>query len=394
MITSGEFNNYRESFNEPKSMQQAREKAFSLFTKSKLPSFKYGLNISIRPKSFDLKKLPLNKTPTPKVMIDIQNQKGINYFQGRNRGKEHEDRINEFLGDDWKTKEDDHQLYHFHHAFVNDFLCIHLEKDTELKHPIRITYDIEKGPVITNIFIKAEKGAKATILLEKKGDEVEYVGEEIRVIAEPQSKVDIVSFQNLSKETINIQRRKAKTQNEARVDIIDVMLGSSFTKNDVTSILKGQGSYGEIVGVFLASDQQRLDISTSSIHEGKATVSDIVTKGVITDEAKALSRGLVKINENASEANGYEQQDALLLSEKAEADAIPNLEINNNDVKCSHGSTIGQINKEQLFYLQTRGLTKKQAEKKIVEGYFSPIIAKFKNKVIQENVEKAIAKAL
>ena len=107
-----------------------------------------------------------------------------------------------------------------------------------------------------------------------------------------------------------------------------------------------------------------------------------------------MSRGLVKINKNAPGSNGYETQDALLLSNKAEADAIPNLEINNNDVKCSHGSTVGQVDEDKLFYLMTRGLTKDEASQKIVEGYFTPVLDMFHDPNIKEQVHKTILEGL
>ena len=99
------------------------------------------------------------------------------------------------------------------------------------------------------------------------------------------------------------------------------------------------------------------------MHNAKNTTSKIITKGVLNNKSKALSRSLVKIKENAPKSNGYEKQEALLLSENAEADAIPYLEIDNNDVKCSHSSAVGQIDKDVLFYMMSRGLNESEAKK-------------------------------
>ena len=141
-------------------------------------------------------------------------------------------------------------------------------------------------------------------------------------------------------------------------------------------------------------DLYTYDLYTSSLHNAKNTTSKIITKGVLNNESKALSRSLVKIKENAPKSNGYEKQEALLLSKNAEADAIPYLEIDNNDVKCSHSSAVGQIDKDVLFYMMSRGLNKSEAKKKIVEGYFSPILELLSNQEIQDKINKKITNSL
>ena len=134
-------------------------------------------------------------------------------------------------------------------------------------------------------------------------------------------------------------------------------------------------------------------VYTSSIHNAPNTFSNIITKGVLNHKSKALSRGLVKIQKNAAGSNGYEKQDTLLLTDTAEADAIPNLEIDNNEVKCSHGSTIGQLDAEKMFYLMSRGLNEEMAMQKIVEGYFMPVLDLFEDKV-KEKIHNLILKSL
>ena len=107
-----------------------------------------------------------------------------------------------------------------------------------------------------------------------------------------------------------------------------------------------------------------------------------------------MSRSIIKIEEGASDSDGYEKQDALILSENAEADAMPQLEIKNPNVKCSHGSTIGQIDKEKIFYLMSRGLDIEKAKKKIVEGYFNNTLEQIENVKIREKIKKIIGKKL
>ena len=110
----------------------------------------------------------------------------------------------------------------------------------------------------------------------------------------------------------------------------------------------------------------------------------------MTGSGKCLYRGLVKINRNAFGSNGYQKEDTLLLSEEAAADSIPNLEIDNNDVKCTHGASIGRIDREKLFYMKSRGLNEEQATREYVKGFFEPLIQRIQIKDLRDNMHKMI----
>ncbi|MDA1197023.1 MAG: Fe-S cluster assembly protein SufD [Nanoarchaeota archaeon] len=387
------FDDFQKTFDEPKCIKDYRKNAFNLFEKAPYPLFRHGLTISLRPQT-SLRDLQPNPNPKTNIKVETSNCQGIRYFQGRDIGKTAKDgekRIKLFTTKDWAIPKEAEKLYTFNQAFTNNFLLLHITK--EIKKPIIVTIEADEGPLNTTIFIHAEKNSKATILLRKEG-KLHYMGEETRILAESNAHITFASLQTLSEKTFQVTSRQAITKNDAEVHFVDASLGSQFTKAHITTNLQGKGSSSTNTAVYLARNNQRLDLSTDSIHTGEHTTSNIVTKGVINDQAKALSRGLVKINKKASGANGYETQDALLLSDQAEADAIPNLEIYNPDVKCSHGSTVGQIDKDTLFYLMSRGLNKKQAIQKIVEGYFTPIYSKFKDEQLATQVQNAVVEAM
>ena len=131
-------------------------------------------------------------------------------------------------------------------------------------------------------------------------------------------------------------------------------------------------------------------MAVNSIHNGPHTWSDIFTKGALTGSSKCLYRGLVKIKENAFGSNGYQKEDTLLLSEDAVADSIPNLEIDNNDVRCTHGASIGKIDMEKMFYMKSRGLNEEQATWKYVKGFFEQLIPKIQIEHLRDNMHKMI----
>lgn len=117
------------------------------------------------------------------------------------------------------------------------------------------------------------------------------------------------------------------------------------------------------------------------------TKSDMVSRGIVDDESKNIYRGKIRAEPNTKGIDGYQKHDVLILNNNAEADAIPELEIETDDVKCSHGATIGKVNKDQLFYLRSRGLSKEEATKMIIKGFFEPLI-----KMIPESSQELILK--
>jgi len=262
--------------------------------------------------------------------------------------------------------------------------------------PLEIHQLISDKILVSTICILAPPHAEAKIIFYKTGtgDIPVYCSEDMRIISQRESNIEFISIQNLPFTHNLMQRRIAKLEKDAHLLWTDVVLGSNYTKSEIITHLCGEGANTLNQVLFLANTKQRFDIYTASIHVAPHTTSNIITKGVVNDQAKVLSRGLVHIKQNATGSNGYEKQDALLLSNDAEADAIPNLEIENHDVKCSHGSTVGQVDADQLFYLMSRGLSKNLAQQKIIEGYFIPILEVFTDDSLKKKIHASIMQAI
>ena len=153
------------------------------------------------------------------------------------------------------------------------------------------------------------------------------------------------------------------------------------------TFLDGENAESCSQGILFGDNEQCFDVSTETIHTASRTKCNMMTKVVLNDNAKAVYRGLVRVNPKAVKCEGYQKNDTILLSENAEADAVPNLEIENNDVKCSHGATISQIDEMKLFYMMSRGIDEKSAKKQIVEGFFDPILANIENDKIKDDIK-------
>ena len=393
-ITKNQFTKFAEQSTEPEWFTEYRLNSFLNSQKTNYPTFRYGLNINIKPSDFDFSEVKPNNIENSLIKIDYDKNEA-EIFSSNQLNFLDESKIKPFLTKEWVNKEDKNKIFYFNQAFANDFLFIKIPKNTELKNPIEINYDINDSTFISNIFVFVEENAKAKIILNKSTQEKSnYISETVKIIAKENSQIDFITIQNLNNKTINIQDRKSIGKRDSKVSWVDLCLGAQYTKSQIISNLNESGADTNNTVLFLGSGVQQYDIYTSSLHNAKNTTSKIITKGVLNNESKALSRSLVKIKENASKSNGYEKQEALLLSEDAEADAIPYLEIDDDDVKCSHSSAVGQIDKEKIFYLMSRGLNKSEAKKKIIEGYFSPILELLSNKELKSNINKKINNAL
>lgn len=382
---------------EPELIREKRRQAFLHLPRAPLPSFRYGLQIMVAPDKFDFAGvLPKIKTSANRVTITCPTQSKENGLFFYNGAQFYDDpRFALFFNEEWLTKPD--RTYYFHDAFCNDVVCLAVPPGYKAQEPIEIVYDIQEGPLLSTFLMVIGQHARAKVFLTKEGayaPEHTYVSEQIRILVLEGAQLELFTVQNLPRTVINVQKRIALQKRDSLVTWTELSLGSNYTKAETASILDEQGASTNMLALFAGTEKQRYDIATFATHRAQHTTSDIVTKGVLNGHAKALSRGLITIGENAAQSVGYEKQDVLLLTDNVEGDAIPNLEIHNNEVKCSHGSTIGQIDPEKLFYLQSRGLDEETAKQKIVEGYFMPVLQKIKEQHMQQRITEGLLNAL
>ena len=167
-----------------------------------------------------------------------------------------------------------------------------------------------------------------------------------------------------------------------------------MNKSLIRTELKGEGSQSETMSVIFGHNKENFQIDNEVIHLGNKSHSNMLSRVVLDDDAIANYNGLVKVNLNAKNCKGYQKKETILLSENAKINAVPNLEIQNNDVMCSHGATISQIDSNKLFYMMSRGINKKDAKKIIIEGFFDPILSRLKEESIEDEVKEAISRRL
>jgi Fe-S cluster assembly protein SufD len=274
-------------------------------------------------------------------------------------------------------------------------LLVHVPKGVELAKPlyVRIANAVEGGSLFWRLLVVAEEGSRFTLVEEyvSASPELEaYSNAAVEIVVRQGAKVEYVSVQNLSRGTWHFGSHHARVDRDAELDWVAGGFGSAKGKVWIQNDLAGPGATSRVTGAYFADGTQHLDYDTFQEHIAPSTTSDFAFKGALRDTARAVWRGMIRVEEGAQKTNAYQENRNLLLSKTAHADSIPGLEIMANDVRCTHGATLGQVDREQLFYLMSRGLTHSEAERLIVRGFFQDVL----DRVELEPVRDALAAAL
>lgn len=170
-----------------------------------------------------------------------------------------------------------------------------------------------------------------------------------------------------------------------------IMIEGKSGQGEIKIIIKGKNANVQILGLILGFAEQQIELYTLQEHQKPQSVSDLFIKSVLFDSAKLKYSGLIKIDKNAQKSNAYQKNQNLLMSDKSWADSRPYLEILANDVRCTHGATIGQLDEDQIYYLKTRGLKDQVARKLLVDGFFKDVLLRIPQEKIRVALEKKIS---
>ena len=274
-------------------------------------------------------------------------------------------------------------------------LLVHVPKGVVVEQPlyVRIVNSAAGGSLFWRLLVVAEPESRFTVIEEYASADPGlegYSNAVVEIAVEQGAKVEYVSVQNLSRGTWHFGTHHARVDRDAELDWVAGGFGSSKGKVRIQNDLAGPGATSRVTGAYFADGTQHLDYDTFQEHIAPHTTSDFAFKGALRDTATAVWRGMIRVEKDAQKTNAYQENRNLLLSPNAHADSIPGLEILANDVRCTHGATLGQVDREQLFYLMARGLSRAEAERLIVRGFFQDVL----DRIELEPVRDALAAAL
>jgi Fe-S cluster assembly protein SufD len=267
-------------------------------------------------------------------------------------------------------------------------LLVRVPKGVELDDPlyVRIAGD-ESGATFWRLLVVAEEGSRFSLIEEYTSPSAEaagYSNAAIELFVEQGAKLEYVSLQNVAKETWHFATHRATVGKDAELDWVAGGFGSRRGKVRIHNDLAGQGATSRVTGAYFADGTQHLDYDTFQQHHAPSTTSDFAFKGALREQASVVWRGMIRVEEDAQKTNAYQENRNLILSPEAHADSIPGLEILANDVRCTHGATISQVDREQLFYAMSRGLRRSDAERLIVRGFFQDVLDRIELAPVRE----------
>ncbi|MHC5541394.1 Fe-S cluster assembly protein SufD, partial [Singulisphaera rosea] len=216
----------------------------------------------------------------------------------------------------------------------------------------------------------------------------------VEIVVGRASRFRFVNIQNWDAGTWHFSRERALVGADATLQWTVGGLGSRLSKVNQEVALTGQGARAQVNGVMFTTERQHLAYFTRQDHQAPNTTSDLLYKGGLKGKSRVVWKGMIRVEKDAQKTDAYQKNDNLVLSESARADSIPGLEIEANDVRCTHGATAGRVDEDMIFYALSRGVDRETAIRLIVEGFFANVYDRITLEPVRETLRQAVADKL
>jgi FeS assembly protein SufD len=269
----------------------------------------------------------------------------------------------------------------FTNAFFNSGTLVYVPRGVDPGKPVRkmLLLGSPKTSVIEQTFVYAEEGSSLVFfeeLYSKRGEGASLVASTVEIHAGRSSSVDYSSIQLLEDDVVHLSNRAIDTADDARATVSSLSLGASVSRSRMNFLLNGRGSFAEGFELFFTDGKQRYDFESNLIHNSPDSTGSTQARGALKGESQSIFKGMIKIVNRAKNSRSYLAHHAMILDRTAKSDGVPGLEIDTNEVKATHSASVAQIDEEQLFYLQSRGLPLDEARKMVVLGFFEPVLSR------------------
>ena len=286
-----------------------------------------------------------------------------------------------------------------HGAFRTGGTFVHVPRGVSVELPLQtLTYvDRDELAVFPHTLIVLEEGAELTFIDRYVSPDLGRVLSDavIELYLGPASRLRYVSLQDWGRGVTHLSVQRAHVGRDADLRSLGVAFGGSLSRSEVESVLAEDGGSSEMLGVYFADGDQHFDHRSIQDHLGSLTTSDLLYKGVLKGRSRTIYSGTVIIRKGAHKCNAYQTNRNILLSEQAKADSIPNLEILSNDpVRCGHAASVGPVDEDTLFYVQSRGIPFEEAMKLVVFGFLQEVLDRVTLPEVRAGLQTAIAAEL
>jgi Fe-S cluster assembly protein SufD len=344
----------------------------------------------------DLSGLEIDAYEFAGVDVEITAPEGVTVLPLAEAAAAHEDLVRERLG----------SLVAIEDPFVarneagwRDGVLVHVARGTRVEEPIRIEVPVEQGgnAIGWRTLIVLEEGAEAEVWehWSSPGDDIDALVNSVVELSVGQgATLRYVNTQDISESAWIFATQRAQVERDGRLDWTALGFGSARGKVRMETKLAGPGSEARVTGGYAGGAGQHLDYDTTQEHAAPNTNSDLAFRGVLAAGATAVWRGMIRVDPGAQQTDAFQESRNLLLSTEAHADAIPGLEIEADDVRCTHAAAVAQIDRDQLFYLTSRGLDPAEAKSLIIEGFLESLVERLAEGPVRDEVSAALERRL
>ena len=286
-----------------------------------------------------------------------------------------------------------------HGVFMRGGAVLYVPKGVTIQQPLRslIRQTADQRTGFTHTLVVLDEGAHATLIEEfgsETGQPQAMVDGVVEIILGKDSQLDYISLQDWGRNVWNFTNERAHLYEGSTLHWVLGGMGAKFTKTLLEADMLGAKSTALLSGVFFTDTKQQMHIDTQQNHIAPACKSDLLYKNALRDESRTVWRGNIRVFPGAQKSDGYQANRNLQLSSHSRADSIPGLEIEADDVRCTHGATVGQIEEEPMFYMATRGVPEVDARRLIVEGFFAPVIDRIPLEETRDRLTEEISKKI
>lgn len=328
-------------------------------------------------------------------LSDALKEQGVIYCDMHTAVSEHPELVQKYFMTEC-VRPDEGKFAALHAAFWRGGTFLYVPKNVKAAAPLHTVLWQTNGRTFTHTLVVVDDGGEAVFMDEYASGEQEGRGLHngaIELLVKDNASLIYAGLQDFGTNLYQFNHERGRVGRDGKLDWVTSMMGTRLTKAFQTLELDQPGAWGRMSGIFFTNGRQHLDLDTQQNHNAPDTVSDLLYKGALKDKSRTVWQGMIKALPGSQRIDGFQANRNLMLDKTARADSIPGLEIEADDVRCTHASAVGKLDEEELFYLMSRGIPRKIAIEMSVQGFFDPLMRRIpfegvRSRIFDRIVEK------
>lgn len=321
-------------------------------------------------------------------LSDELKEQGVIFCDMSTAVREHGDLVKDYFMTN-AVEVTDGKFAALHGAFWRGGTFLYVPKDVRAAAPLHSALWSTNGRTFSHTLVVLDRGAEAIFIDEyasETGNERALHNGVVELLVGDSASLIYAGLQDFGTNVWQLNHERGRVGRDAKLDWVTSVMGTRVTKAFQTVELDQPGAWARMSGIFFSNGRQHFDLDTQQNHNAADTTSDLLYKGALKDKSRTVWQGMIKALPGSQRIDGFQANRNLMLDKTARADSIPGLEIEADDVRCTHASTIGRLDQEEIFYLMSRGIPKAQAVKMVVQGFFDPVMQRIPFEGVRERI--------